>query len=556
MEDEPSDGMLSRTDSAKAVIMEEPEDMSSGTSPRFEPRQAPESPISPKRHRASLGSKRLSGRPSSKASNASCHSATSHDSGTDTAPAEMRQTSGVTSAPAKHSHHVHHHHHHANHILSQVKEWLHQEKARKSKHKSRTPGGPGNKASATGLVKSAVEHGTHRRRRSSESSDGAQALEQLEKILGTKLELDTDGEPTAASHKVSMASRKGSVGIAPPPDEDGDSPVSPRKTSVASKRGSIKRLLRKKSTVSSDTDCQDYEKRVPSVEVTLDNTKTMSYTGGAASSQVSLLGSGRKAKEADCWSKFKNEIVRLTHTLRLKGWRQVPLEGADIGVERLSGALTNAVYVVSPPKELLQNPPNTDGSTRSMTTGRQPAKLLLRIYGPQVEHLIDREKELQILKRLARKNIGPRLLGTFTNGRFEEFFHAKTLTARDLRIPDTSKQIAKRMRELHEGIELLKEEREAGPFMWQNWDKWVCRCEEITMWIDKQVLAGNPPYSRDKSGLVCGVEWPVFRKAVERIEPEGKSPLLLPANEHKQLIVIDFEYASANSPGLEFANHF
>lgn len=32
--------------------------------------------------------------------------------------------------------------------------------------------------------------------------------------------------------------------------------------------------------------------------------------------------------------------------------------------------------------------------------------------------------------------------------------------------------------------------------------------------------------------------------------------MLLPANEHKQLIVIDFEYASANIPGLEFANHF
>jgi choline kinase len=29
-----------------------------------------------------------------------------------------------------------------------------------------------------------------------------------------------------------------------------------------------------------------------------------------------------------------------------------------------------------------------------------------------------------------------------------------------------------------------------------------------------------------------------------------------PANEHKQLVVIDFEYAAANVPGLEFANHF
>lgn len=27
-------------------------------------------------------------------------------------------------------------------------------------------------------------------------------------------------------------------------------------------------------------------------------------------------------------------------------------------------------------------------------------------------------------------------------------------------------------------------------------------------------------------------------------------------NEHKQLVVIDFEYANANPPGFEFANHF
>lgn len=40
------------------------------------------------------------------------------------------------------------------------------------------------------------------------------------------------------------------------------------------------------------------------------------------------------------------------------------------------------------------------------------------------------------------------------------------------------------------------------------------------------------------------------------MEPSQQSPLLLPENEHKQLVVIDFEYASANTRGLEFANHF
>ena len=137
-----------------------------------------------------------------------------------------------------------------------------------------------------------------------------------------------------------------------------------------------------------------------------------------------------------------------------------------------------------------------------------------------MDHLIDRESELQILRRLARKRIGPRLLGTFKNGRFEEFLNAKTLTPEDLRNAETSKQIAKRMRELHEGIDLLDEERNAGPFVWQNWDKWVARCEEVISWLDSQILAHKGAVKSKAEmwkarGLVCGVEWQRFRKAVD-----------------------------------------
>lgn len=143
------------------------------------------------------------------------------------------------------------------------------------------------------------------------------------------------------------------------------------------------------------------------------------------------------------------------------------------------------------------------------------------MYGPQVEHLIDRESELAILRRLSRKRIGPRLLGTFSNGRFEEFFYARTLTAKDLRVPETSKQIAKRMRELHDGIELLEEEREGGPFVWNNWDKWIDRCEQVVSWVDKEILASRDTAksgseSWKQRGLVCGVRWPVFRQIVEK----------------------------------------
>lgn len=37
--------------------------------------------------------------------------------------------------------------------------------------------------------------------------------------------------------------------------------------------------------------------------------------------------------------------------------------------------------------------------------------------------------------------------------------------------------------------------------------------------------------------------------------PTG-SPLLQPVNEHRQLVVIDFEYASPNTRAYDIANHF
>ncbi|KAG8528817.1 uncharacterized protein KY384_006506 [Bacidia gigantensis] len=388
----------------------------------------------------------------------------------------------------------------------------------------------------------------HDHDQASSDSDSSRALHNLERILTSKSHAEHDEAVT---------------------------PTEIRKGSAISQRKPIRKvskLARKKSSICgmSESDAKD-EALVPSAEAVLDNTNTLAYNC---------------SHNTPAWLYFKQEIVRLTHTLKIRRWKRLPIEQSQgIEVSRLSGALTNAVYVVSPPVDFKN--PNSDG--------RPPRKLLLRIYGPQAEHLIDRENELQILRRLAQKQIGPTLLGTFNNGRFEEFFHARTLEAEDLRVPETSKQIAKRMRELHDGIALLKEERNAGASVWKYWDKWKERCEEVITWLDHQILEStnqssklNRPAWMEK-GLICGVEWAVFRGAVRkyrdwlyeqyggedkirdelifahndtqygnlmRLEPEGESPLLKPENSHKQLQVIDFEYAAPNVPGLEFANHF
>lgn len=376
-------------------------------------------------------------------------------------------------------------------LLSQVGRWLEEEKARRGLHRPKSAGDGAE--GDTEPPKAAAEPLPGRDK---QRPDDGLALEKLEQILAGFMPSGTSG---AAGF-----GRRGSV--------------------VGRRKGSATRKLRRGLTAaSSDTEYQDGDLLVPNVEAVLDNSKIANNPAAQTDNDITTV----KAKDKAQWNVFKCEVVRLTHTLRLKGWRRVALErGADIDVQRLSGALTNAVYVVSPPKTLLEPAATSDSATTSTVPTRKPrtpAKLLLRIYGPQVEHLIDRQEELAILRRLARKCIGPRLLGTFSNGRFEEFFQARTLTPEDLRIPETSKQIAKRMRELHDGIELLDEERDAGPFVWRNWDKWVGRCEQVITWLDTQIRQQQqkgitPKHTKRwmQRGFVCGVEWPMFRQTVEK----------------------------------------
>jgi choline kinase len=522
-----------------------------------------------KQHRAKVGSsRRLSGRPSTEALPRVRHHERHHSgnlvfqpsSADTTTPAESGHDS-IAPSTMRHGYGHKSHSHDHDGLFAQITAWIQHEKARRKKRKQR--------GKEKRHERDRGDEGTDetaQRRESDVSSEGSAALEKLQEILEKTMAIS--GQPSIKTRSIS----------------------------------SIKKLRRQSTGFSSDTDYVDGEVVVPHADVFLDNSKTLSYTPSSADIKPMLNENDRpplyrlySSRDRDAWKTFKFEIVRLAHTLRLKGWRRVSMEmSSKIEVERLSGALTNAVYVVSPPKNLPPRTPGSEPLDENSAEMKQPIhrppppKLLLRIYGSQVDHLIDRTAELAILRRLARKHIGPRLLGTFTNGRFEEFFHAVTLTPKDLRDPEMSQQIAKRMRELHEGIELLIEERQNGPFVFKNIDKWAERCSKIVSWLDSQVVE-QAKKAGEQPRYVCGTPWPQFMATIQqyrtwlteqyggptevkqalvfahndaqygnilRLVPAGTSPLLLPSNAHKRLVVIDFEYANANLPALEFANHF
>lgn len=337
---------------------------------------------------------------------------------------------------------------------------------------------------------------------------------------------------------------------------------------------------------------------------------------------------------------FKQDILKIIHRLRIHRWTKYvsPEMAKDLQVTRISGALTNAVYCVAPPTyirevikmahkakviggvdQLTGQPVSFNGSTMataeataedlgysssysipsSSITKRVPPKLLLRVYGPQVENLIDRKSELNILARLSRRNIGPNLLGIFANGRFEQFLDAITLTKDDVRHPDVSIQIAKRMRELHDLIKLdEKEERQQGPCAFVNITKWLAPARDKLIqlqrkpqyqgrnvfkdilgvdkfddfeaaifkykaWVESQYATDEKPgpkavsvgQDRIKEKIVFSHNDTQYGNLLRILPPKG-SPLLSPAFEHRQIVVIDFEYSGANTRGYDIVNHF
>ena len=274
------------------------------------------------RHHASVG-KKLSGRLPHEASTTSLASIGS-------AEGEEGLREDRTTAPR--------HRHHSHHVSSKVKQWLDAERVRRTAKRQR-------RARRT-ITTRRTEHLSDDKHNSSDSDDTA--LTQLEQILAEAGLDDKEASTATGSHRPSHGARK----------------------------SSIRHHLRRKSTAaSSDTDYADGDVFVPSADVVLDNTKTLKYGHAEDAESTADLQrqARRKEKEKAAWMTFKHEITRLAHTLKLKGWRRVPLEqGGEITVERLSGAMTNAVYVVSPPTNLSERNTSLPDHTSSHVPRRPP----------------------------------------------------------------------------------------------------------------------------------------------------------------------------------------
>ncbi|KAL7754379.1 hypothetical protein RI367_000360 [Sorochytrium milnesiophthora] len=263
-------------------------------------------------------------------------------------------------------------------------------------------------------------------------------------------------------------------------------------------------------------------------------------------------------------------------------WREVT-NSDDISLERISGAMTNCIYVVHGP------PVAKKSATGSTVTAER--RLLLRIYGVGMEEFIERDREIFCLRRLSEQGYGPQLLATFSNGRFEEFLDCTTLTRRDIRDAQTSRGIAKQLFKLHnmvndfppspkiqpsKSLSVLQgfvspASRPDVPSSRERSEMWRVVAKYLRIALEKvpEIVEAYP----EREGRAMAVDFraggwlqQAFNHMQQYLENLG-SPIvfahndlqngnILRTNDTGDLILVDYEYSAYNHRGYDIANHF
>ncbi|KAJ4950058.1 hypothetical protein NE237_026890 [Protea cynaroides] len=209
------------------------------------------------------------------------------------------------------------------------------------------------------------------------------------------------------------------------------------------------------------------------------------------------------------------------------------IDSNTLQVIPLKGAMTNEVFQINWLTE----------------TGELLHKVLVRLYGEGVDTFFDRDNEIRTFECMSKHGQGPRLLARFSTGRIEEFIHAKTLAAVDLRDPEISALIATKLREFH-GLDM------PGSKNVQLWDRmrnWLkeaqslCSHDEAMEFhldtLEEEILTLEKELSGDHLGIgFC--------------HNDLQYGNIMMDEETRLITIIDYEYASYNPVAYDLANHF
>ncbi|XP_074281050.1 putative ethanolamine kinase [Silene latifolia] len=227
-------------------------------------------------------------------------------------------------------------------------------------------------------------------------------------------------------------------------------------------------------------------------------------------------------------------IIELCKDL-FKKWSN--LNDSHFSVETVSGGITNLLLKVTVKDE-----------------NNQEDSVAVRLYGPNTEYVINRDRELVAIRYLSAAGFGAKLLALFGNGMVQSFIEARTFTPSDMREPKFIAEIAKQLRKFHEVD--IPGSRE--PQLWIDISKFFAKASNLRFDdIEKQRKYETISFEEVQSevtelkALTEGLHAPVVFSHNDLL-----SGNIMVNEEEGKLYIIDFEYGSYNFRGFDIGNHF
>ena len=196
--------------------------------------------------------------------------------------------------------------------------------------------------------------------------------------------------------------------------------------------------------------------------------------------------------------------------------------GKNIIIEQLQGGISNIIFKI---------------------TSDNLEPIIFRIYGKNINNLISREEEIEIYKFVSEKNLAPKLLCLFDEGRIEKFIIAEPLNEKNIYL--FQDKIIKKIKKIHSlnyNNKLL---------LWDRLCKWNSLLKDICF----KVQIDSFKEEIDKMKVQIDT-LPQNHYLLKQVFCHND---LLPSNilvdKDKNIHIIDYEYAGVNYLGFELANH-
>ncbi|KAF8400669.1 hypothetical protein HHK36_013969 [Tetracentron sinense] len=242
---------------------------------------------------------------------------------------------------------------------------------------------------------------------------------------------------------------------------------------------------------------------------------------------------------------MKPRIIGLCKDLFVK-WSH--LDDSHFSVETISGGITNLQSKQSLkfiPAVLKVSATDDNGNDVSIT---------VRLYGPNTEYVVNRQRELQAIRYLSAAGFGAKLLGVFGNGMVQSFINARTLTPLDMRKPKLAAEIARQLHKFHQ-VEIPDSKE---PQLWND----------IFKFFDKaSILKFDDSANQRKYETISFEEVHDAVVELKDLTDLLNAPVVFGHNDllsgnlmlnddEEKLYFIDFEYGSYSYRGYDIGNHF